>query len=221
MSIQVGPTKVIEVFADVWCPFAHVGLQAVNEQLHGRGRGDVRIWVRSWPLEWANGQGMDPAAAVRHAVELRTQVAPSLFEEFDESHFPRSTLPVLALVAKGYKVGFRVGESLSFEVRELLFESGQDVSDPVILGRIGRYFDLAPPGPDDYGAVLADWKEGIDRGVRGSPHFFCGDSDIFCPSLDITSQPGDEGKTIRGNLERLGSFLENCLADDPVRRLVG
>ncbi|HVA73306.1 MAG TPA: hypothetical protein VNF71_01910 [Acidimicrobiales bacterium] len=207
---HTGSPTVIEVFADIWCPFTHVGLHALSEQLGAEDRRDVRIWVRSWPLEWVNGKPMDADHAVRHSVELREQATPYLFEEFDGSHFPKSTIPVLALVAKGYKVGYRVGESLSFEVREFLFEHGQDVSDPVILSRIGRYYDLGPPGPDDYATVVADWKEGIDRGVRGSPHFFCGEADIYCPSLDIATQPEGKSKTIRGNLERLGLFVDGC-----------
>jgi len=209
------PSTIIEVFADIWCPFTHMGLRALNEQLSEKRRGDVRIWVRSWPLEWVNGKPMDPAVAARHGVELRSQVAPELFEEFDGTSFPRSTIPVLALVAKGYKVGFRVGESLSLEVREVLFEQGQDVSDPETLARIGRYFDLAPAGPDDYATVVQEWKEGIDRGVRGSPHFFCADTDVFCPSLDITRGIAGDDKAINRNVERLGAFVDHCLSDAP------
>lgn len=205
-----GP-KVIEVFADVWCPFTHVGLHALREELEARGRGDVRIWVRSWPLEWVNGKGLDLSATLRHVSELRGQVAPYLFEEFDGSRFPKSVIPVLTLVAKAYKTGYRVGESLSFEVRDLLFEQDQDVSDPAVLSRVGRYFDLGPPGPDDYATVIAEWKEGIDRGVIGSPHFFCGDADIFCPSLDITTQADEVSKSIRANVEGLRSFIDHCL----------
>lgn len=206
-----GP-KVIEIFADIWCPFTHVGLHALREELEARRRGDVRIWVRSWPLEWVNGKGMDPAVTLRHISELRDQVAPYLFQEFDGSRFPKSVIPVLALVAKAYKTGYRVGESLSFEMREFLFEQGQDVSEPLVLTQVGRYFDLGPPGPDDYATVVAEWKEGIDRGVMGSPHFFCGDADIFCPSLDIATQADDVRKSIRSNVDRLGSFIDRCLA---------
>lgn len=217
-----GCSKVVEVFSDISCPFAHVALHAFSEHLAAANRRDVRIWVRSWPLEWVNGKPMEASDAVRQAVELRQQATPYLFEEFDGSRFPHSTIPVLALVAKGYRIGYRVGESLSFEVRELLFEHGQDVSDPVILNRIGRYFDLGPPGPDDYATVVADWKEGIDRGVRGSPHFFCGESDVYCPSLDcsplaISTQGEVDRSRTRGNLERLGRFVDGCLVSESAR----
>jgi hypothetical protein len=50
MSATTGP--VIEVFAEIWCPFAHVRLRAVEEQSALAGRSDVVIWVRAWPPGW-------------------------------------------------------------------------------------------------------------------------------------------------------------------------
>lgn len=205
------PSAVIEVFADVWCPFTHAGLKAVAEQRQVRGREDVRIWVRSWPLELVNGRAMDPNAVLDHAKELREQVSPELFRGLDASTFPRSTLPVLALVAKGYKVGLGVGESLSYEVRDSLFERGREVTDRDTLVEMAASFGLSAPDPDDYATVIAEWKEGRLRGVLGSPHFFCGASSVFCPSLDISGKPNGEGRAIRWNLGRLGAFLDECL----------
>ena len=45
----------IEVYADVWCPFAHVGLHYVVERRSALGRGDVLLDIRAWPLELVNG----------------------------------------------------------------------------------------------------------------------------------------------------------------------
>ena len=67
------------------------------------------------------------------------------------------------------------------------------------------------PDVTDRAAVLADWDEGQRRGVLGSPHFFCGDTDIFCPSLDITKDPV-EGVSVARDVSRLTEFLERCLA---------
>ena len=53
-------TPVIEVFADIWCPFAHVGLLAIAEERIRTGRFDVAIRVRAWPLELVNGVPLDP-----------------------------------------------------------------------------------------------------------------------------------------------------------------
>jgi hypothetical protein len=40
-----------------------------------------------------------------------------------------------------------------------------------------------PTAADD--PVRAEWSEGQRRGVQGSPHFFAGDLDAFCPSLQV------------------------------------
>jgi predicted DsbA family dithiol-disulfide isomerase len=203
-------TGFIEVFADIWCPFTHVGLRAVRDQLRTKDPSAMRLWVRSWPLEWVNGQAMNPAKVSEHVQQLRRQVSRQLFSGIDAAHFPRSTIPVLALVAKAYTSGWQIGQSISFEVRDWLFETGQDVADPEVLGRLAASFGLAGPEPDDYATVVADWKDGIARGVLGSPHFFCGAANLFCPSLDIAESPGSEGKTIRLNLDRLEAFLGEC-----------
>jgi predicted DsbA family dithiol-disulfide isomerase len=207
------PRQVIEVFADVWCPFTHVGLKTVVDQLGTCGRRDVRIWVRAWPLEWVDGRAMDPMIALKHAQELREQVSPELFSGFDASRFPRSTIPVLATAAKAYRLGLEIGELLSLELRDSLFEQGEDVGDPDVLRRIARNFGLADPDPDEYATVVADWKEGRDRGVLGSPHFFCAGSSLFCPSLDISKTRMGEGKVIQRNVNRLGGFLHDCLTN--------
>ncbi len=65
MSRTTSP--IIEVFADIWCPFAHVGLRAIDEQRAQAGRGDVAIWVRAWPLELVNGAPLDPRTTEEHA----------------------------------------------------------------------------------------------------------------------------------------------------------
>ena len=84
---------VIEVYADIWCPFTHVGLRTVVRRRNELGRADVAIRVRSWPLELVNGAPLDADATAAHVEELREQVAPNLFMGFDPNRFPRTTLP--------------------------------------------------------------------------------------------------------------------------------
>jgi 2-hydroxychromene-2-carboxylate isomerase len=210
------PNLVIEVFADIWCPFAHVGLNTVADQLRICGRRDVGIWVRAWPLEWVNGRAMDPTAALEHAQQLREQVSPALFAGFDVSRFPRSSIPALAVAAKAYRMGLEVGQSFSFEVRNSLFEHRQDVGDPDVLREMSKSLGLADPDPDpdDYATVVAEWREGRDRGVLGSPHFFCGGLSAFCPALDISKAGSGGGKVIRRNANRLDTFLRECLSEE-------
>ena len=67
------------------------------------------------------------------------------------------------------------------------------------------------PDESDRAGVLADWREGLRRGVLGSPHFFCGDTDGFCPSLDITKDT-TEGVSIVMDASHLTEFLARCLS---------
>ena len=154
----------IEVFADIWCPFAHVGLRAIEEQRARAGRTDVAIRVRAWPLELVNGAPLDPTVTGEHAEELRDQVAPTLFQGLDLDHFPTSTLEALALANRAYRSDLLLGERVSFALRDALFEEGRDISDRAVLDDLAH--DLGVPMPDeaDHAAVLADWHEGQRRG---------------------------------------------------------
>jgi len=202
---------VIEVFADIWCPFAHVGLRAIEEQRALAGHSDVAIWVRAWPLELVNGVPLDPTVTWEHAEDLRDQVAPNLFSHLDVDRFPTSTLAALALANRAYRTDLQVGERVSFALRDALFEEGRDVSDPVTLEYLARNLGVVMPDESDRTAVVADWHEGQQRGVLGSPHFFCGDIDVFCPSLDITKDPV-ERLSVVWDVSRLTEFVERCLA---------
>ena len=83
---------IIDVYADILCPFAHVGLRTVVRRRMELGRGDVMLRVRAWPLELVNGHALDRSATAEHVVELREQVACDLFAGFDADNFPSSSL---------------------------------------------------------------------------------------------------------------------------------
>jgi len=202
---------VVEVYADVTCPFAYAGLGALMRHRHERGRDDVVIRVRAWPLELVNGKPLDPLHTAEHVEALRAQVTPDLFAHFEPAHFPRTALPALALVAAAYRVGDRVGEDVSMALRRALFEEAADISQPGVLAEVARAYGTGATGPADDAAVLADWHEGQARGVQGSPHFFCGDADAFCPSLDI-SRDGGGLLHLRRDTDALDDFLAGCFA---------
>jgi len=207
MSRTTGPT--IEIFADVWCPFAHVGLRAVEEQRARAGRTDVAIHVRAWPLELVNGVPLDPPVTEEHADELRDQVAPTLFQGLDVDHFPTSTLAALALANRAYRSDLQLGERVSFALRDALFEEGRDISDHSTLEDLAHDLGVLMPDESDHTGVLADWHEGQRRGVLGSPHFFCGEADVFCPTLDISKDPV-AGLSVVRDTAQLTAFLERC-----------
>jgi len=168
----------------------------------------VSLRVRAWPLELVNGQPLDPEATAHHIADLRHQLGNEWFVGFDPSSFPGSTLPALALAAAAYRQGPVVGERVSLALRDALFEEGRDVANPRTLAALAHRFGLQVE-PGDHLDVLADWHDGQRRMVKGSPHFFCGDAEVLCPSLTIDRQPGG-GLRIVPDRDRLDRFLNSC-----------
>ena len=179
------PMTRIEVFADVVCPFTHVGLRRLADARRDR-RSPGSLRVRAWPLEWVNGHPLERELAAREIEALRTAVAPDLFTGFDAAQFPTTSIPAFGLVAAAYSLDDSTGEAVSLAVRDALFERGLDVTDADVLRAIGARFGVVPfTGRAAVAACEADWARGKARGVKGSPHFFVGDADWFCPSLVI------------------------------------
>ena len=176
----------VEVFADIVCPFTHVGLRRLSEQRHIR-RVSLCLRVKAWPLEWINGTPLAPDLLTREIEALRARVAPDLFAGFDPTLFPLTSIPAFGLAAAAYDLDDSTGAAVSLALRDALFEHGQDIADDNILWDIGRRFDIEPldhTSAED--AVRVDWEDGKKRSVQGSPHFFVGDRNWFCPSLRIS-----------------------------------
>ncbi|HUP75321.1 MAG TPA: DsbA family protein [Acidimicrobiales bacterium] len=201
----------IEIFADVWCPFAHVGIRALVARRRELGREDVDLWIRAWPLELVNSKPLDPHEVAHEVAALRDQVAAGLFVGFAEHRFPRTSLPALALAAAAYRRDTRTGEQVSLALRDAIFEEGRDIGDSQVLASIALAHDVGVATPNDHESVLADWREGQRRGVKGSPHFVCGGISEFCPSLDITKDD-DDNLHIRANPDALEGFVTRCMA---------
>jgi predicted DsbA family dithiol-disulfide isomerase len=199
----------IEVFADVRCPFTHVGLRRFVDRRRELGRHDVRLHVRAWPLELVNGEPLDPGLIDEEVGELRTQVAPDLFGGFSRADFPATSIPALRLAAAAYGRDDETGEHVSLALRRVLFEEGQDIADPAVLAAIAADRRVAIDLSSGMDAVVADWREGQRRGVVGSPHFFVGGEGFFCPSLEITRDDGGH-LTIRVDHAGLEAFLDRC-----------
>jgi predicted DsbA family dithiol-disulfide isomerase len=198
----------IEVFADLRCPFTHVGLRRLVERRAALGRVDVALTIRAWPLELVNDAPLDPVMIGEEVDELRAQVAPDLFTGFDPSHFPASSLPGLMLAAAAYHHSVHAGEHVSLALREALFEDGRDIADPAVLHDIAADAGIETPTAAATEDVLADWREGVQRGVIGSPTFLIGDRAFFCPSLDIS--PIDGHLRITSDPAALDTFLDSA-----------
>lgn len=201
----------IEVFADIWCPFTHAGLRMLAQERARRGRTDVVVRVRAWPLELVNGAPMDGHHAADRAASLRVQVAPQLFRGLDPEHFPTTTLPALALVGRAYRIDHHLGERAAFAVRDAMFEHAMDISDPSVVQALADDLAVGLPDEADHQRVLADLEEGRTRGVIGSPHFFAHGQGAFCPALNI-SRDADDHLVIATDQRRLAEFFDLCLS---------
>jgi predicted DsbA family dithiol-disulfide isomerase len=200
----------VEVFADVVCPFTHVGFRRFVAR-----RGEVtmtvpRLRVRAWPLELVNGQPFDPDTVARHVHELRAQVAPELFRHFTPDAVPTTSMPAFALVAEAYKVDDALGEAVSLAVRSALFEDGRDIADPEVLADVASAHGIDRVGEAAARVPVADYEEGRRRGVQGSPEFFLDGRSYFCPGLHI-ERTGDE-MVIEPDVTRFDAFLVDCFA---------
>ncbi|MFA9565663.1 MAG: hypothetical protein ACERLM_13280, partial [Acidimicrobiales bacterium] len=129
---------VIEVFADVGCPFAHMGLSMLVAERGQRDRSDVTLRVRAWPLEIVNGTGFDARVVADKAEALRSQLGTDRFHDFDGSAYASTFLPAMELTTVAYETDPTTGEAVALEVRELTFEQGIDVADPAVLVDLAR-----------------------------------------------------------------------------------
>ncbi|MEZ5218354.1 MAG: DsbA family protein [Ilumatobacteraceae bacterium] len=197
----------IEVYADVCCPFAHVGLRRLVERRAELGA-DAVLRVRAWPLELVNGQPMDGEFIGEEIDEIRPQVAADLFAGFRVDAFPSSSIPAMALVESAYAVGEAAGEAVSLAVRDALFEHGLDVGDDDVLAGIAERHGVPMPTDAERAAVAASWEEGRSRGVIGSPHFFTPQGGFFCPTLDIKRVEGH--LRITADMEAFDEFTASC-----------
>lgn len=198
---------VLEVFADVRCPFTHVGLRRLVERRHALGTG-VTLHVRAWPLELVNGVPLDVNVIDEEIQALRAQVAPDLFTGFVAATFASTSLPALDLTVAAYDRGRATGEAVALALRWALFEEGRDIADPLVLGDVARRFDVAWSEGDGAGGVLDEWSDGAGRGVVGSPHFFVGRENWFCPVLEIRHADGD--LRVSESAAALDSLLERA-----------
>lgn len=207
--------RIVEVFADITCPFTHVGLRRLVRHRESVGRNDVVLRVRAWPLELVNGEPLTGEFVEEEIQALRETVAPDLFGGFDAGCFPGTSMPALALAASAYARDDRTGEHVSLALRTALFENGSDISDTGVRAAIARSVGLDAPGPDAQQPVLRDWHEGRRRGVKGSPHFFVDDRGFFCPTLDIRRIDGH--LQVELDREAFARFVAVIFDDVPTR----
>ena len=181
--------RTVEVFADILCPFTHVGLHTLIDRRSERGLAEPRLRIRAWPLELINGQPLDAHHIGAEITAVRASVRPDLFDGFSVDTFPNTSMVAFALTAAADRTGDPVlAEQVGMALRDAVFEEGLDIGLPDVVEPIAERFGLDPLDADATdAAVRADWAEGRARGVIGSPHFFTGDDKSwFCPGLAIS-----------------------------------
>ena len=179
----------VEVFADILCPFTHVGLHTLIDRRSERGLDEPRLRIRAWPLELVNGAPLDAHHIAAEIVALRESVRPDLFTGFSVETFPKTSMAAFALTAAADRTDDPVLiEDVGMALRDAVFEDGLDIGQPAVVVSIAGRFGIEPLDPGStLAAVRADWDEGAARGVIGSPHFFTGDGgNWFCPGLAIS-----------------------------------
>ena len=177
-------TATIEVFADINCPFTHVGLKVVAGEINASDT-PVELRVRAWPLEWVNGAPLDVDDVARKVAALSSQLGIADFDGFRPDTWPDTTIPALNLADAAYQRDAATGFAVSVRLRSMLFEEGRDIADEHVLAEVADSFALPRPGLEPAAGVEADYTEGQRRGVRGSPDFWAEGREFFCPSLNI------------------------------------
>ncbi|MBS1848578.1 MAG: DsbA family protein [Actinobacteria bacterium] len=198
----------VEIFADMLCPFAHVGIHRVLEARLDRGGSSPKLWIRAWPLETINDGPFDGDLLADEIAALRGGVAPELFAGFDPKTFPSTAMPAFALAAAGHRVGPAVGEAVSIELRNRLWEHGEDIADPGVLAEVADVHGIEVTDADR-ATVAADHAEGEARGVIGSPYFFANGEGFFCPTFNV-SRDGS-GFHVTPDRERFATFVAAAL----------
>ena len=199
----------LEVFADISCPFTHVGLKRVVHEL-AASDGQVDIVVRAWPLEWVNGAPLEAPAVSAKIAALKKQLATDVFANFSEDTWPTTTIPALNLAAAAFDVDHPTGLAMSLALRDALFEQGRNLGDADVLSSIASEFTLGAPSAEAHARVLADYQDGQRRGVRGSPDFWLGEEEFFCPALRLGHD--DDGLTAAFDTEGFGDFMDHVWA---------
>lgn len=195
----------VEIFADMLCPFAHVGIHRVLEARLDRGGSSPKLWIRAWPLETINDGPFDGDLLADEVAALRAGVAPELFAGFDPKTFPATAIPAFATAAAGYRIASAVGEAVSIDLRNRLWEHGQDIADPGVLAEVAETHGFEVTD-EDRATVETDHSEGEARGVIGSPYFFAGGDGFFCPTFAVAHDDG--GFHVTPDPQRFSAFVD-------------
>ena len=194
----------VEVFAEITCPFAYVGIRHVVDHVAALQQ-PVDVVIRAWPLEWVNGEILAVDGVLNKASALREQLGVDMFNGLSASAWPSTTVPALSLASAAYDRDVGTGLAVSLALRSELFERGADISDRDVLRAVAAAHGVEFEAADER-AVRAEYEDGLSRGVTGSPHYFVDDDDFFCPALEL-GRDAEEHLIARFDPDGLARFL--------------
>ena len=180
----------LTVYSDLNCPWAYLFSIRLRRTLERQAR-PAQVQWRSWPLELVNERGT-PWSIVSSEIPVVAQLEPAHFSAPDRDSWPSTLLPAMEAV----KVADAVGGSAAADrydaaARRAFFLDKRDLSLRSTLielaGETGldrERFRAELDGGGQRRAVIADWHDGRERGVQGSPHVLLPDgSDVFNPGI--------------------------------------
>lgn len=193
-AVDVAPGTLV-VFADLGCPWAHVGVHRLWDARRRAGLEDrVRFDVRAFPLELVN-ERPTPFAGLQLEVPPLSELAPDAGWELwsaAPTTWPVTMLPAMEAVEAAKEQGLEASEHLDVELRRAFFGASRCISmRPVILevatgcGRVDA--DALAEALDDGRArrPLLDGYWSAAEAVQGSPH-------VFAPDGSSSHNPGVE-----------------------------
>ena len=149
----------IEVFADVACPFTHVGLRRLAAHRDTFGRDDVVLRVLAWPARARERPSHRPGRGHRGDRRVGRDAAADLFARYSEASFPATSMPALDLAHAAAHVDDREGEQMSLALRTALLKTAA-MSPTRGCWTRSRMSTASRWIRSRIAGVLADWNEG-------------------------------------------------------------
>ncbi len=188
---------VITMWSDLHCPWAYVAALRLHRMRDGLGADGVLFDLRAWPLELVN-QGPTPEHQLRAEAVAAAQLEPTAFSAYDSSSWPTTYLPAFEAQKWGASLGPEIGEAFDLALRRAFFLHSRDLSLRHELTAIadsegldGRKLGDALDDGRYRAAVMADFAEGQELALVGSPQ-------VFLPDGTTHHNPGISLRWVRG-----------------------
>lgn len=181
-GVDVAPGTIV-VFADLGCPWAHVGVHRLHAARKRVGR-SVSIDVRVFPLEIINSQPT-PFRGLQNEIPVLSEMEPDAGWELwagDATTWPVTTLLSMEAVEAAKEQGLDASAQLDHALRRALFGESRCISMRHVILEVaasctGVDVPALAAALDDGRArrsMLDGYRTAADA-IQGSPHYFLAD----------------------------------------------